>query len=73
MIAADRDDGGVNYRAFLKNDQASRACAQIHQAYAELTFIGAEHGIGAGQGLEDGIVDMHASAVHRGNDILRSA
>ncbi len=73
MIAADGNHGGVNDRAFLEDDQAGRSGAQVHQADAELALIGAQHSIGAGQRLEDGVVHVHACAVHRGDHVLRGA
>ena len=47
--------------------------ADIREAHAELPLIGAQHRIGAGQGLEHGVVDMNAGLVHGGDHVLRCA
>ena len=36
----------------------------VGQADAEFALVGAQHGVGAGQGLEDRVVDMNAGAIH---------
>ena len=73
MIAANRNDAGVRYRAVLKHNQAGGTGSQIGKAHAQFALIGAKRGIRAGQRLKYGVIHVNAGAVHRGDDILRGA
>ena len=64
---------GIGDRAFLEDDEVGGTGADVGEANAQFALIGAQHGVGAGQRLEDGVVDMNAGAVHSGDDVLRRA
>ena len=73
MIAANRNHAGVSHRAFLKNDHAGRSRAQVGQADTQFALVRSQHGIGAGQGLEYGVVHVHAGAIDGGDHVLHGA
>ena len=72
VIAADRNYGSVGHRAFLEDDDAGGSRAQVGQADAQFALVGAQHGVGAGQRLEHGVVHVHAGAIHRGDHVLHA-
>ncbi len=71
VIAADRDDAGVDDHSFEVHDEVGRSGADINQADAEFALVGLKHGIGAGKRFEDGIVHVNAGAIYSGDDVLR--
>ena len=73
VIASERHDCGVGYGAVLEDDHLRGSGAEVSKAYAKLAFVGAEHGIGAGQGFEYRVIHVNAGAVYRSDYVLRGA
>ena len=73
VIAANRNHAGVGDRAFLKNDELGGTRAQVGQAHAQFALVGAQHGVGTGQRLEDRVVHVDAGAIHRRDHVLHGA
>ena len=73
VIAAHRNHSSVGHRAFLKDDDAGGSRSQVRQAHAQFALVGAQHGVGAGQGLEHRVVHMHAGAIYRRDHVLQGA
>ena len=71
VVATDRDRAGVNHHAFVVHDQVGRSGADVDQANAQLALVGLQHGVGAGQRFEDGVVHVDAGAVQRRDHVLR--
>src|SRR5207302_1442101 len=63
----------TRHHTFQKHNQAGRARAPVGQTNTHFSLVGTQHGIRAGQRLEDRVIHMNAGAIHGGYDILSSA
>src|SRR6185295_19441853 len=73
VVAADTDDGRVPEASALVDGDVRRAAADVHEGDAKLLLVLGQHGLAGGQLLDDGFGDVHTSAVHAGDDVLRGA
>ena len=71
MVSADRNCAGVNHHAFVVHDEVGRSGANVGQADAQFALVGLQHGVGAGQRFEHGVVNVNAGAVRRRDYVLR--
>ncbi len=60
----------MNHHAFVVDDQVGGTGTDVDETNAEFALVCLQHGIGAGERLENGIVNVNARAVQRRDNVL---
>src|SRR5262245_7258564 len=71
LVARDRDHGGMPDRAVREDGDIGGAAADVEQAHAEVFLVLRQHRARGGEGLQDEVVHLQATAAHALHDVLR--